>query len=86
MEKWEKAVNKAMGNRQSYGCVVNDDGSIRVHYYGEDVDEKLDGRITRAMAKAGYKWYASGYLFSENRRDNCFEPTSSEVIVSSLVG
>lgn len=73
MPEWEKAVHRAMGNRQSYGHVVEDDGRIRVHYYGEEVDKKLDTKLKKAMAGAGYNWYASGYMFSENRRDNCFE-------------
>lgn len=73
MPEYVEAIQRAMGKRQSYGHVTNDDGTIRVHYYNDGVDEKLDTRLKRAMGKVGYKWYASGYLFSERRRDNCFE-------------
>lgn len=73
MKKSQEAIQRAMGKRQSYGHVDDGDGKIRVHYYDEEIDSKLDARLTRAMAKAGYKWYASGYYFPDSRRDNCFE-------------
>ena len=73
MTEWEKAVQRAMGNRESYGMVDLGDDRIRVHYYEESVDTKLDAKLARAMKKVGYKWYASGFLFSESRRDNCFK-------------
>lgn len=71
--EWEKAVHRAMEGRQSYGHSDDGDGKIRVHYYDDNVDEKLDARLKRAMAKHGYKWHASGYDTEESRRDNCFE-------------
>lgn len=73
MKNWEKAVHRAMGKRESYGHVDDGDGKVRVHYYDEEVDSKLDAKLKRAMEGAGYKWYASGYYFAESRRDNCFE-------------
>lgn len=73
MTGWEKAVHKAMGKRESYGHVEHDDGTIRVHYYDDNVDTRLDARLKKAMKLHGYTWYASGYDMEASRRDNCFE-------------
>lgn len=71
-DEWEKAVDRAMGNRQSYRKVDHGDGRIEVHYY-DGIDTELDAKLKRAMAKVGYEFSGSGYLFSENERDVCFK-------------
>lgn len=77
-EKWEEAVRRAMGKRESYGNLVYDNGNIRVHYYDDNVDKELDAKLEKAMAGVGYSWYASGYDIPESRRDNCFEKAGSQ--------
>lgn len=72
MKEWEKAVQRAMKERQTYGMVDHGKGRIEVHYYGE-LDTKLDAKIKRAMAKVGYEFTGSGYLFPKNKRDVCFQ-------------
>jgi hypothetical protein len=71
MPEYEKAIQRAM-DKQSYGIRSGGD-RVEVHYYGDGIDIKLDARLKRAMEKAGYEWYASGYDMAESRRDNCFE-------------
>lgn len=74
MKNWEKAIQKAMGNRKSYGHKEYGAGKVSVHYYDtEGIDPILDGILVKAMAGVGYKRNGSGYFFPESKRDIGFE-------------
>ena len=48
--------------------------TIKVTYrHKNKIDEKLDNKITKALAKVGFEWYAQGYDLGSGERDLCFD-------------